>query len=557
MRRRLLALALLALLCVAARPVEPGIYRLFGWGYDGPGVVFAPWYQVNPEPDVFRWDVIDAELDRTGGPSQVFVTVHRSDIDAELGHWFVDDTPAWVYAGQDRDVISGRPVGHVLYGHGYDKAGLPAYDDRTQWQPAMAALIAALGVRYDGDPRVSSVIVSTGLDSETQPIKDANRGWTTLLREQAPDVEYRFGQFVYQAMDRYAVAFPTGQLYLNCAPGAADRLKRAEYAAARGIGLKHSGMWYDMDSHQGYGSYIGSWDHIRAYSETVSIWVESPFGLGNDEARLWSLYAGLHYHPDGMSVHPEYLSLDPRYLNWTRVHLGVDVGDTPSVWTALRDAEFPYQSWGSGGVSGHVGDWTFYLQRVSGGERVWRAELPDVPGKTDWQARQVRRGNMAFDVDPGFIRDSYVVIAEVLDTGAAVTLRYMGTDGQWHGTTAKGDGAMEWVEVSLAANDLDVSASPDIEIAGGESVYVHWVGVEGYGGTAPTATPSATVEPTMVPSVTATVATPTCTPSATPSATFTPAATPTLSLEQRASALKEWAREVLGIDLSISVEVGE
>jgi hypothetical protein len=46
--------------------------------------------------------------------------------------------------------------------------------------------------------------------------------------------------------------------------------------------------------------------------------------------------------------------------------LGVTIQDTPSVWTVLRDYEYPLQSWGSGGVSGKMGDWSFWLLR-----RTW------------------------------------------------------------------------------------------------------------------------------------------------------------------------------------------
>jgi len=351
--------------------VVPAIYKMFDYGTDyqsimpelGPigSVQWAPWSLINPAPGVYNWDYIDQRLESERGltvtlstgeivpkPILLFVCAYTSDPGNPA---YIDWTPEWL--GESYTLTSGEL-----------SAVVPRYDDPA-WREAYWDMVRALGARYNNDPQITAIVVATGLDSETTPTKDGAAAWeTVLLDQQLPGVRYRFTQFVEATMPVYREAFPSKQLYINNAPGGM-RMSTSEMAASYdpAIGLKHSGMWYDMDSHQGYGDFVGSWDHINAYSDTLSIWLESPFGLGDDQNRVWSLYAGLHYHPSAISVHPEYLSIDPYYIRWASAHCGVTIEDTPSVWTVLRDAEYPKVDWGSGGTSGHMGDWTFWLYR--------------------------------------------------------------------------------------------------------------------------------------------------------------------------------------------------
>ena len=217
-------------------------------------------------------------------------------------------------------------------------------------------------------------------------------------------------------MDVYHAAFPNKAVFINSAPGGSwMRKAAADYAATFDppIGLKHAGMFVDLDSHQGYGTFTGSWDMIRTYSMTCPIWLESPFGFGTNEVKYWSWLAGLHYHPDAIDVHPDYLTqTSPQMLRWVSAHLKRSVKDTPSVWIALRDSEYEYQSWGDGAVSGKMGDWNFWLTRPEPADgkavRVWKADLPS-EAQSHIFSRQARRTDQAsgqnyiyLNVDDGY-----------------------------------------------------------------------------------------------------------------------------------------------------------
>ena len=402
-KRALLAIALFALVAMPAS-AEGHVYRFFNWDVPGvPGVVYASWNQIQGSSESYNWGGLDAALARIQAPAQIFVTVAESDIYEPVGdqaQYFCDLTPAWVYAGQGRPTdMNGKPVGHKITGcDGY--AVIPAYDS-AGWREAYWRLVRAMGEHYRNNPQVTSVVVGTGLDSETQPIKSQKCSWADLMRAQAPDVEYRFDgtndQFIGRTMQVYKESFGDKVLLLNNAPGE-RRCDRADYAATLGIGLKHAGMWVDLDSHQGYGNYCGSWDPIRAYSQTLPIWLETPYGFGGKELLYWSILAGLNYHPDGMNIHSGLWDLmDVAMKEWIEAHLDVTIADTPSVWAVMRDAEYPLQSWGSGGCSGHMGDWIFWMTRTSVNQRVWRSSIP--AGREAQEARQCRLGGLfTFDM---------------------------------------------------------------------------------------------------------------------------------------------------------------
>ena len=585
----------------ATKPAPAKLYRLFGWEGATPAVQYARWYEINPAPGQYNWERIDRYLRAVApAPVKFFVTVARSDV-AASGVFFADDTPEWVYAST-RPVVDGRKVGHKLTCGGYTGV-IPAYDDAA-WRSAYYEMVRALGARYDGNPQMAQVIVSTGMDSETQPIKDSKCDWQGAMRIQASAVEYRFGHdprpdgvkgFVFAAMDVYAEAFPHTQLLLNNAPGGQARKARADYASKLGIGLQHSGMWVDLDSHEGYDGTIGSWTMMGAYAGTgLPLVAESPFGLGDDAARYWSLLAGLHYHPVSMSLHPEYWRLSDELLGWVEAHLGTTIQTTPGIWCALRDSEYPR----NGNVSGKVGAWEFWLKPVSGWTRVYAKDLP--AGQGDLRARQagkIAKGQTLTAVaDAGWQRAQNRLYVVLLNSGsAAFSVGYARADGSvaW-GAFEHGAGLGvpdSWVTVGLDAP----SFGGEVYVrADGGAEYVHMLYVED-AGTEPTATPTpvqditktvtltpteratVTVAPTMTrtptlyPTVTATwtetptvtpsctatyTATPTASATPTPSATPTQTQTPTRTIEEAMRDLAGRYEDERGAQLEFIVKVG-
>lgn len=576
---------------------DPGVvsilYRFFDWGSDwqtlkpewGPigSIQFVLWEEVNPEPGVYDWSLVDRRLAEEADlrvtlpngqeiqkPVVMQIFPYISGAPGWENCYFYDATPEWVYDNIDianpndpRPIVNGRKVGYKIEACG-TTAILPMYDSIT-WRSAYFDCVRAFGARYNDHPQITSVVINTGLDGETQPIKDWYCNWDSLLdTECPPGVRYRFQQYMLTCMDVYRQAFPDKTLFINNAPGGSGiRQLTSNYAATLDppVGLKHSGMLADLDSHRGYGDFVGSWDMIRTYSMTLPIWLESPFSWGTSELKYWSYLCGLHYHPDAIDVHPDLLTMvDPAILRWVGRHLGVDIWETPSVWTVLRDYEFPRQDWGSGGVSGKMGDFTFWLYRrdIAGGGavRVWRENLPGVAQNSIY-SRQARRTDqtsgqsyMYFDIDDAYPyvgqkpldepggNVSFLVRVIFLNQGSdTISLQYRNYDGTLVSETLqKGSGLGEvnnWVDHTFTLYDAYMdngfgSGKADFRIScnndGDETV--HLVEVIGNWGEPPTPTPIPSATPT--PSNTPTPSdTPTPTSTHTPTATATATATPT------------------------------
>lgn len=573
-----------------APTVVPILYDMFDWGTDfqqqhpewGPvgSIQFVTWEEINPAPGQYNWSVIDKELAKEAGlqvtlpdgtqiqkPVVIQVFAYLSSATGWSASDFYDATPQWVYQQVDaaspqspRPVVGGRKVGYVI--KGCDRVAVMPMYDNSIWRRAYFDMVRAFGERYNDHPQVTSVVINTGIDGETHAIKDWHCAWKDLMQQQVSGVPYYFTKFVQETMEVYREAFPTKPIFINNAPGGSSmRRVSAEYAASFNppIGLKHSGMWIDLDSHRGYGTFVGSWDMMRTYSMTLPIWLESPYGLGDREHRYWSLIAGLHYHPDAIDLHEEYFhQSDPEWLRFTVEHLGVNIGDTPDVWTVLRDSEYPKQSWGSGGVSGHVGDWCFWLYRTekppqSVTERVWRDQMPAARDHVySRQARRTRQDNnqiyMAFDIDDAYPYMAqkpvdapegnvhYTVWVTLLNTGTdTFALQYRNWDGSIVSQVKRkgpGLGPVDtWVTVPFVISDgyLDnnLPGGADFRLScerdGDE--YVHMVRVSGGWDTPPANDATPTPEQPYPTTTATTPAAPPPTP-AKPTATR-PIATPT------------------------------
>ena len=403
-------------------------------------MVCMAWDAVNPALDQYDWSPVDTAL---AAARATTVTLHSGGVISQplvlqllphlhtLPGWgatlFYDATPSYVYDEIDalypempRPQVNGRKVGYLLSGC-ETQAVLPMYDE-AHWQARYFRCVAAMGARYGDEPLISAVIVNTGLDGETQPIKDYQCDWNDIMDATlGPELGWSFEYYILDAMDAYRAAFPNTALFVDSAPGGSGiRRMTAEHAAGLEppIGLKNSAMWIDSDIHQGYGSYVGLFDMVAQYSQTLPIWLESAYGFGDAGLDYWSLLAGLHYHPDAIDLHPEYWDvLPPEVLGWANDHLGCTVETTPSVWTAFRDYEYALTDWGAGGASGKMGDWTFWLYRIPGpyGEtvRLQREDLPTVAQSAIYsrQARRTDQDNgqtyIYLDID-----DAYVAAVE-------------------------------------------------------------------------------------------------------------------------------------------------
>jgi hypothetical protein len=267
-------------------------------------------------------------------------------------------------------------------------------------------------------------------------------------------IERGFGIHVERTLEAYAAAFHETPVFLNCAPGGNARRPWALAARKLGIGVKHSGLQPDQDSHQGYGSFTGSWDMVaEAGSVGQPVAIESAHWLSKENI-YWSFPAALHYRPQFLDLHSDWFTAaEPSWLSWAARHVGVTMEDTPSVWAVLRDAEYPRQMWSATtGVSGKEGDWCFGLRRASAAAAVLRADIP--VAKEDMRSRQCRRIDSAclFEVDLTYASrfPAFQVSITLLDTGVGYSC-YGGDGDEQSGTVvAAHEGTKTWVTHTLS-----------------------------------------------------------------------------------------------------------
>ena len=426
------------------------IYKMFDWGdadatYGAYG--FDRWERLNPAQGEYNWSIIDAWLDKNAGkPCAFSIATHLSAMEG----WpsFYDATPTWVYDGMGRPTMNGRPVGKIVTANGVD-AALPYYNDQNRWWSALHEFTLAFGARYDHDERLSAVFFGPGLDMETQPSKapygDGNQG-------------YRFGQLCSEYPKWYKAAFPNKPIFYACAPGQ-GRLELAKLCGSLGIGVKHNGLQQDMDSWDGYGAFVGSWDYMQwAMDNDVPRWVESAHWL-SDENMYWSIPAALHYHPVGVDLHSGWIEAMPaEQLKFLSDHVGVTAQTAPDAFVVLRDSEYPKRAWtGSDGkaygCSGHVGDWNFYLKRTSPDADAPRFE--DIGPSDAPESRQCR-----------LIESATFEIELAAEPPYDVAIRWLDEPGHWlsldgGATMLAGTGSGLWDTLDVTVEDRRFTITGD------------------------------------------------------------------------------------------------
>lgn len=386
------------------------IFRLFGDPDLSPffllndvpigSVYFWLWESVNPAPGKYNFAPILETLEKESRwkfsyrdqemvkQCQIMVLPYISSAH-NWPHGAYDATPGWVYRQIPHDTLGGKSVGHI-----FANESCPAYDQQL-WRESYYAMVRELAKAIDGHPALASVVVSVGLDSETQPAKGA-----VLSALLGTAVERWFGDFVYEAIRVYADSFRKTPLHLNNAPGGRARKPRAMLAKSLGVGIKHSGLRADMDSHCGYGDEVGSWDMVSG----DNVWIETAYGYYQREELYWMLPAALHYHPKHVSIHSGLLPQFPaKWIRFLDTYLDRTPQTTPAVWAVMRDMEYPVVKWGSSGVSGHPGNWQYWLY-ASGGTVVRRESLPEEVRSHVFsrQCRYAGDSGIVFRVDDAF-----------------------------------------------------------------------------------------------------------------------------------------------------------
>jgi hypothetical protein len=380
--------------------VDPSFGPLGGW-------INWSWGQIHTGPNSYNWGVYDEYLGRAASlqvtlrdgaviPKPVAISIQ---VYPEPG---VDQTPAWVYASiPGLPTLNGKTVGQIIDPDGdgpCPAVAAPAWGNGI-WQAAFEQMILALGQRYNNDPRINSVWITTGLYGETVVDKDLYTG--------CPTYQFGAGDFYLwvrnRVMPKYRDAFPTKPLYIISTGGGCLRRDTSAIAAQLPvrIGIKRNSLTYDVR-----GEYdilgCGKMETVNPYSVTNPIAFEHAFAA-NPWQVYWSTMNGLAHHADLFDFPYTANALDilnvlsmmngmlHGYGQWEFIdrYLGRTLSNSPGVWIMFRDTQWPrnyglntggrclpYPRW-DWGEEGR--DWEFWLYRknVDGGRTQVLAQPPN------------------------------------------------------------------------------------------------------------------------------------------------------------------------------------
>jgi hypothetical protein len=194
------------------------------------------WAQLEPQPGVYRWDLIDRDMQPwVAAGKKVILRVSAAgwaswDKAADSAH----GTPAWVYARGVKSVTE------------KDGAVMPQY-----WSPAFLKnlndFLTAFAARYDGNPHVTAVDIAVGVGGETKPDSESNPQLLSLWQA----VGYTdpvWWNTVTQIITDYTQAFRKTPLaimpdktFLGGTSGY-NESKTVAYAVSKGLWLQDNGL---------------------------------------------------------------------------------------------------------------------------------------------------------------------------------------------------------------------------------------------------------------------------------------------------------------------------
>ncbi|HUW13884.1 MAG TPA: hypothetical protein VM537_29440, partial [Anaerolineae bacterium] len=376
--------------------LDPALYPVYG------GHRSFRWYDVEPwVDDGYQWRLIEewilAEM-ALGKP--VGIGVNSYDGICCGG----DLTPPWVYdAAPDAELLC------------HQEWSIPKYH-HPSWLAAWEDMIRDLAARYDSDPRLAWVEISTGMYGENWP---ADLFWHTSCLEEEGLTSALWLQTMKQIVDIYDAAFTQTPLLLQFAPYyklSTERRDITEYAAQKGIGLKHNGLWPDTNGavidDPGKSYYqAGQYDPFLLWGDQVLTgWEGQEYQISGDVGTLWGMYNALDKHSDYVLLGAEVVTNESRrpMLEFAQTYLGRSIEDTPSVWVALREHDpnwLGQQEWFP--ERGNYDFWLYQLDDAPGGRTVPEWGVGEQPeGRWTRRTDQTRgQRYMVFDVDDGYFHD--------------------------------------------------------------------------------------------------------------------------------------------------------
>ncbi len=300
------------------------------------------WDEIEPAPGVYRWDQVEHWVsEAAAGRRPVGLGINTYDGVYDGG----DRTPRWVYGVY--------PDAEIVCANGWT---IPKYW-HPGWQAALDQLIADFAAHFDGDPRVAWVEISVGVYGETTP--ESVLSYRTGCLQKAGLTSSLWVKTVNAITDIYVRHFKHTQLFLQMAPAFlkfGERREFVNYAAAKGVGLKHNGLQADQGTavygpcpDAGSDCEAGFVELMRKWGDRVPIaWEGDPRyfrpGLHVDPnhpewAVYWQILNALDKHSDYI-LYNQWLAqypADQPLFAWANQYLGRTVHDALSAWVVLRE----------------------------------------------------------------------------------------------------------------------------------------------------------------------------------------------------------------------------
>lgn len=503
----------------AATPIyqswpAPGIYVFFDYTNMKPsqypfvtgGHEVATWSTIEQNRGQFDWGWLDrwiADNAALGKPVGLgFNTYDGQCCSPPNGHWL----PQWF--------MTQYPDGYI----NCDGVILPKYWSES-YLAAFGDWIAEAARRYDNDPRVAWIEISSGIYGETKP---AENDFNTCLQAAGLTSDL-WVTTVNRITDLYLSLWHTKPLLIQYAPWYLDRRERrsfTDYAGARGVGMKHNKLLVDHDDQVidkvDYFLYrAGQYDPMFTFAGQVpTSWEAYRMFFQTPSDTLWGFLNGMNKHPTYVLVTRDLLittdPLEKEVLAFANRYAGRTLQDTPSVWIALRETLSDWYP-----QRGNFDFWLYQNDAVAGGKTVPAWNVTSAP-----QGRYTRRtdqatGNpyMFFDIDDGYLFGAtapVTITVTYLDRGNDTwELHYDGDNNhaQLAGRVQKTN-SNQWRKVTFVLADArlanGMAGASDFRIgsAGDGDEYIHFVDVQKSGAGQAIPPPSPTPGPTPTPTPT-------------------------------------------------------
>lgn len=440
--------------------VAPIFYVMHGGNYpptEGAGALgnwmWAAWKLIEPQPGQYNWGIFDSYLAAEGSKNtrllngqvlrkpiaisiQILTDVRQNDVPDYIYKEITKsgDPEKWLESFPAFPKLDGRVCKIEDACQSANQCGpvLRPPWEHPYFQERFRALVKAFGARYDQDPRVNSIWITTGLYGEN--VIAGLGGCANAKGGKCPASDpccYQnqcrfdfspanvFGNWLIQKdiLGTYRAAFPTKPLFIiNSAPTARHELALRALQLSPPLGIKHNALEFDLPDQNT--SDNAQWRSINLYwNEAQARGLEGMVGFEHfyyhaPANTYWALLAGLSR---GMTLidlpkaHLDVIAQMQRehdraaisrdnsgdyFPMWRFVedHFARKAATTPSVWIVLRDTAYP---------TGEPGDWEFYLYRP---ENLGGQAIPQ--DRPQAKTKSVGMGSLPRGAQDQFIRRS-------------------------------------------------------------------------------------------------------------------------------------------------------